>query len=167
VSCPLHEILKQTGERVVEFVSSVDHFSATETMNHEALNEFGLAIHSERRRFNYLVAIQEFRPGVYDVQEFRDGLTTADIFPEHVATMARSPWFLSSIQFMQATSISCVKGGRIREGKGPGKFILHKGPTSHPGYEVTGSPTAIFASASRDGRGSPPKHFKCFDWKAT
>jgi len=37
VSCPLHEILKQTGERVVEFVSSVDHFSATETMNHEAL----------------------------------------------------------------------------------------------------------------------------------
>ncbi|HET7107002.1 MAG TPA: tetratricopeptide repeat protein [Candidatus Acidoferrum sp.] len=86
-ACPLPQILKQTGDRVVEFVTSVDHFSATETMNHSALNEFGLAVHSERRRFNYLVAIREFRPGDYDVQEFRDGLTTADIFPEHVATV--------------------------------------------------------------------------------
>jgi tetratricopeptide (TPR) repeat protein len=87
MSCPLHQILKETGERVVEFVSNVDRFSATETMNHEALNEYGLAVHYERRSFNYLVAIQEFRPGVYDVQEFRDGLTTTDIFPEHVATV--------------------------------------------------------------------------------
>ena len=87
MSCPLHQILKEAGERVVEFVNNVDRFSATETMNHEGLNEFGLAVHSERRSFNYLVSIQEFRPGVYDVQEFRDGLTTPDIFPEHVATV--------------------------------------------------------------------------------
>jgi tetratricopeptide (TPR) repeat protein len=87
MTCPLHQILKETGERVVEFVNNVDRFSATETMNHEALNEFGLAVHSERRSFNYLVAIQQFRPGVYDVQEFRDGLTTTDNFPEHVATV--------------------------------------------------------------------------------
>jgi Flp pilus assembly protein TadD len=86
-SCPLHQILKEAGERVIEFVTNVDRFSATETMNHEGLNEFGLAVHSERRSFNYLVSIQEFRPGVYDVQEFRDGLTTPDIFPEHVATV--------------------------------------------------------------------------------
>ena len=87
MSCPIHQILSQTGERVVEFVKNVDRFSATETMNHEGLNEFGLAVHSERRSFNYLVSIQEFKPGVYDVQEFRDGLTTPDIFPEHVATV--------------------------------------------------------------------------------
>jgi Tetratricopeptide repeat len=87
VSCPLHQILTEAGERVIEFVNNVDRFSATETMNHEGLNEFGLAVHSERRSFNYLVSIQEFRPGVYDVQEFRDGLTTPDIFPEHVATV--------------------------------------------------------------------------------
>jgi len=87
MSCPIQQILSQTGERVVEFVKTVDRFSATETMNHEGLNEFGLAVHSERRSFNYLVSIQEFKPGVYDVQEFRDGLTTPDIFPEHVATV--------------------------------------------------------------------------------
>lgn len=87
MSCPLQQILTEAGKRVIEFVTNVDRFSATETMNHEGLNEFGLAVHSERRSFNYLVAIQEFRPGVYDVQEFRDGLTTPDIFPEHVATV--------------------------------------------------------------------------------
>jgi hypothetical protein len=87
MSCPLHQILTETGRRVIEFVNNVDRFSATETMNHEGLNEFGLAVHSERRSFNYLVSIQEFKPGVYDVQEFRDGLTTPDIFPEHVATV--------------------------------------------------------------------------------
>jgi tetratricopeptide (TPR) repeat protein len=87
MSCPIQQILSQTGARVVEFAKNVDRFSATETMNHEGLNEFGLAVHSERRSFNYLVSIQEFKPGVYDVQEFRDGLTTPDIFPEHVATV--------------------------------------------------------------------------------
>ncbi len=87
ISCPLAQILEQTGHTVMEFVSNVDRFSATETMNHQALNEFGLAIHSERRNFNYLVSIEEFKPGVFDVQEFRDGLTTPDIFPEHVATV--------------------------------------------------------------------------------
>jgi hypothetical protein len=44
-------------------------------------------LHSERRSFNYLVSIREFRPGVFDVQEFRDGLTTPDVFPEHVASL--------------------------------------------------------------------------------
>ncbi len=87
ISCPLSQILEQTGHTVVEFVSNVDRFSATETMNHQALNEFGLAIHSEKRNFNYLVSIEEFKPGAFDVQEFRDGLTTPDIFPEHVATV--------------------------------------------------------------------------------
>jgi hypothetical protein len=87
MSCPIQQILSQTGARVVEFVKNVDRFSATEKMTHEGLNEFGFAVHSERRSFNYLVSIQEFKPGVYDVQEFRDGLTTPDIFPEHVATV--------------------------------------------------------------------------------
>ena len=123
VSCPLHEILKQTGERVVEFVSSVDHFSATETMNHEALNEFGLAIHSERRRFNYLVAIQEFRPGVYDVQEFRDGLTTADIFPEHVATMGTVA-LVFVFHPIYAGDFDFVCEGRTHQG-GQGAWQIH------------------------------------------
>jgi len=86
-SCPLPEIVKQAGDRVLEFVGNVDRFTATESLSHQTLNEFGLAVRSEKLKFNYLVSIQEMKPGVFDVQEFRDGLTTNDIFPEHVATL--------------------------------------------------------------------------------
>ncbi len=86
VSCPLPQIVGQAGQRVLEFVSNVDRFTATESLSHQTLNEFGLAVRSERIKFNYLVAIQEMKPGVFDVQEYRDGGTSNDIFPEHVAT---------------------------------------------------------------------------------
>jgi tetratricopeptide (TPR) repeat protein len=87
VSCPLPQIVKQAGERVLEFVGNVDRFTATESLSHQTLNEFGLAVRSEKSKFNYLVSIQEMKPGVFDVQEFRDGGTSNEIFPEHVATL--------------------------------------------------------------------------------
>jgi len=87
VSCPLPQIVRQAGDRVLEFVGNVDRFTATESLSHQTLNEFGLAVRSEKTKFNYLVSIQEMKPGVFDVQEYRDGLTTNDIFPEHVATL--------------------------------------------------------------------------------
>jgi len=86
VACPLPQILRRAGDRVLEFVQNVDRFTATESLSHHTLNEFGLAVRSEKMKFNYLVSIQEIKPGVFDVQEYRDGLTTNDIFPEHVAT---------------------------------------------------------------------------------
>ena len=86
-SCPLSQVVQQTGQRVLEFVSNVDRFTATESLSHQTLNEFGLAVRSERIKFNYLVSIQEMKPGVFDVQEFRDGGTSNEIFPEHVATL--------------------------------------------------------------------------------
>jgi len=86
-SCPLSQMVQQAGQRVLEFVSNVDRFTATESLSHQTLNEFGLAVRSERIKFNYLVSIQEMKPGVFDVQEFRDGGTSNDIFPEHVATL--------------------------------------------------------------------------------
>jgi hypothetical protein len=86
-SCPLSRLVQQAGQRVLEFASNVDRFTATESLSHQTLNEFGLAVRSERIKFNYLVSIQEMKPGVFDVQEFRDGGTSNDIFPEHVATL--------------------------------------------------------------------------------
>jgi tetratricopeptide (TPR) repeat protein len=85
--CPLKEIIDGAGERVVEFVRSVDRFTATETLEHETLNEFGLVQRSERRTFNYLVSIQEYRPGSLDVQEFRNGSASLDVFPDGIATL--------------------------------------------------------------------------------
>jgi tetratricopeptide (TPR) repeat protein len=86
-TCPLPQVVQQAGHRVLEFVSNVDRFTATESLSHQTLNEFGMAVRSERIKFNYLVSIQEMKPGVFDVQEFRDGGTSNDVFPEHVATL--------------------------------------------------------------------------------
>ena len=86
ISCPMPQILAESGKRVLEFVENVNRYTATETFQHESVNEFGLAIRSERLRFSYVVSIQEFRPGVFDVQEFRDNTTSAEMLPENVDT---------------------------------------------------------------------------------
>jgi len=86
-SCPLQQITRQVGQRVQEFVHEVDRFTATESLNHESLNHYGLAVRTEKRTFNYMVSIQEIPPGILDVQEFRDGSTSLDVFPENIATL--------------------------------------------------------------------------------
>ncbi len=87
VSCPLTQMLQQTGKRVLELTENLDRFSATEQLKHETLNEFGLATRTEQLKFNYLVVVREVKPEVYDVSEFRDGSNSLDVFPEHVATL--------------------------------------------------------------------------------
>ena len=86
-TCPLPLILQRTGQRVLEFADNLERFSATERLKHQSLNEFGLAVRTEQQNFNYLVAIREVKPGVFDVSEFRDGTNSAEIFPEHIATL--------------------------------------------------------------------------------
>ncbi|HET6930028.1 MAG TPA: tetratricopeptide repeat protein [Candidatus Acidoferrum sp.] len=86
-TCPLPLILQRTGKRVLEFADNLERFSATERLKHQSLNEFGLAVRTEQQNFNYLVAIREVKPGVFDVSEFRDGTNSAEVFPEHIATL--------------------------------------------------------------------------------
>jgi tetratricopeptide (TPR) repeat protein len=85
--CPVQRVVEGAGNRVEEFVHAVDRFTATETLDHESLNEWGLATSFEKRKFNYLVSIQEIKPGILDVEEYRNGSTSLDVFPDHVATI--------------------------------------------------------------------------------
>lgn len=86
-TCPLEQIRSEVGKRVQEFVQTVERFTATETLDHESLNQYGLAIRRERRIFKYLVAIQELKPGELDVEEYRDATTALDAFPDNIATL--------------------------------------------------------------------------------
>lgn len=86
-ACPLPEIVQQAGKRVLELVTNLDRFTATERLNHQTLNEFGLAVRAEQLSFNYLVDIHEVKPGIFDVSEYRNGSDSREIFPEHVATL--------------------------------------------------------------------------------
>jgi len=87
LTCPLAKVLSGAGKRVVEFTKAVDHFSATEFLEHQVIDRQGVAVSSEDRKFNYLVSIQEVRPGYLNVDEYRDGSLGYEMFPGGLATV--------------------------------------------------------------------------------
>ena len=87
VSCPLEEVVQKAGKRVQEFVHNVDRFTATESLVHQSVKASGNSGPAETRKFNYLVSIQEVRPGMLSVDEYRDGGHSYQKFPGGVATL--------------------------------------------------------------------------------
>jgi len=85
VSCPLQKIQEESGRRVSEFVSAVNSITATETLEHEVIDAHGLPSKRESRTYTYVVSLQETRPGFYKVEEYRNGKTGQDVFPDHLA----------------------------------------------------------------------------------
>ena len=85
--CALDEVLQKTGKRVLEFVKSVDRFTASEFLKHESINKWGSAGAPETRKFNYVVAVEETRPGILNVEEYRIHGDLPVEFPGGVATL--------------------------------------------------------------------------------
>jgi tetratricopeptide (TPR) repeat protein len=84
VSCPLQQIQDETGKRIREFVSAVNSITATETLEHEVIDVHGFPSKRESRSYTYVASLQEIRPGLYSVKEYRNGKTGQDIFPDHL-----------------------------------------------------------------------------------
>ncbi len=85
-SCPLDNVLRGVGARVKELLKAVDRFTATESLLHEDLGASGLPSRVETRRFSYLVSIEEIRPRMLNVEEYRDGSLGMENFPASLAT---------------------------------------------------------------------------------
>jgi tetratricopeptide (TPR) repeat protein len=85
-ACSLEEVLQRTGDRLLEFVHDVDRFAATESLTHESINKNGLASSPEKRKFDYVVSIQEIRQGVLSVTEYRNGGGAQGEFPDGIVT---------------------------------------------------------------------------------
>jgi len=84
--CALDDVLQKAGERIREFVTNVDRFTATELLKHESINRWGFAAPSETRKFDYVVSVEEIRPGYLGVQEYRSRHGSGEDFPDGVAT---------------------------------------------------------------------------------
>ena len=84
--CDLDAVLAKTAARMQELVSNVDKYTATESLFHESINKWGLVSNSESLKFNYLVLIEEIRPGALSVQELRETPEGPARFPDHVMT---------------------------------------------------------------------------------
>jgi tetratricopeptide (TPR) repeat protein len=87
VSCPLDEVVRNAGKRVQEFIRNVDRFTATESFFHESVNSWGFPAAPETRKFDYVVSIQEVRPGILNVDEYRNGGPSYEKFPGGTATL--------------------------------------------------------------------------------
>jgi len=85
VPCWQENVLRQAGRRVVELVKNVERFTATEQLYHELFNSGGLSGPPIKRKFNYLVTVDEVHPGLLSIEEYR-GLGSLADFPDNLAT---------------------------------------------------------------------------------
>jgi tetratricopeptide (TPR) repeat protein len=85
-ACRLQEVIQKAGKRVDEFITNVDRFTATEFLKHESINKWGFAESPETRKFDYVVSIEQFRPGYFDVVEYRGNKYSPVEFPDGVET---------------------------------------------------------------------------------
>ena len=84
VECPTQQVLKGVGARMVEFVSNLEKFTATEELEHHRMDAKG---EPEKRRFDYVVTISPNDWGTFTLSEFRNGSTDMAQFPAGVATV--------------------------------------------------------------------------------
>jgi Tfp pilus assembly protein PilF len=85
-SCAVDDVVDKAGTKLLELVKDVDRFAATESLIHESINKYGLASSPEKRKFNYVVSIQEVRHGYLNVEEYRNAGSSPADFPDGVAT---------------------------------------------------------------------------------
>lgn len=86
VACAVDEVVQKAGKRVEEFLTNVDRFAASESLKHESINKWGVADLRETRRFDYVVSIEQYRPGYFDVIEYRSNKYAPVQFPDGVET---------------------------------------------------------------------------------
>ncbi len=86
VGCPTDDVLSGAGERVSEFVASLEKFAATEHVDHFPIDKAGGRKDPETRQFSYVVTVSQNQWGTFLLDEYRDGHDTPEDFPQHVAT---------------------------------------------------------------------------------
>ncbi|HET8924148.1 MAG TPA: tetratricopeptide repeat protein [Candidatus Acidoferrum sp.] len=85
-ACALGEVIQRAGKRVQEFVENVDRFTASEFLKHEPIDKWGFAGSPETRKYDYVVSVEEIKPGSLNVEEFRGTGNSPSEFPGGVAT---------------------------------------------------------------------------------
>src|SRR5262249_39925921 len=84
--CLLPQLLTAAAQRVKELVTNLQQFTATEWLEHEQVDGSGNAGRKETRTFTYVAAIEQVRPRMLSVDEYRNGATALEAFPAGLAT---------------------------------------------------------------------------------
>jgi len=88
VTCPVGEVLDQSGNRVQELVDDIARFAAVEDIFHQALDQLGVPIGGETRKYNYVANISELESGYLNIDEYRAAVNLGlSDYPDHIATI--------------------------------------------------------------------------------
>jgi hypothetical protein len=86
-TCSLSSVLSAAGKRIEELARNVDKFTATEVVEHQSVDRSGRLGPPQNRNFNYLVTMAKTRGGGLNVEEYRNGGSSPEQFPDHIATV--------------------------------------------------------------------------------
>jgi hypothetical protein len=115
IACPVSEVIQSTGVRMQELVANFNNIDAVEEMVHERLDGIGKPIETVKRRFDYLVSINETGPGLLDVEEFRNGTAAPSVFPANIATRGVPALALAfHPDFRSDYEMTCAGQGELR-----------------------------------------------------
>ncbi len=86
VVCPSARVMEESGKRVQELVQDVARFAAVEDLFHQSLDQFGIPVRTETRKYNYVASISEPQPGFLSVDEYRADKLTLAGYPDQIAS---------------------------------------------------------------------------------
>jgi len=143
--CNLKEVVQKAGEKIQEFVKDVERFTATESFLHESISKSGQVTATEKRKYDYMVSVQEIRPGILVVEEYLSRGTTPVDFPGGITTrglpaliLIFHPYYSESFS-MKCEGLAFVNGQRAwqiyfrqREDKPNGIRAYRVGRTASP-----------------------------------
>ena len=86
VACPAAQVIEESGQRVQELVDDVARFAAVEDLFHQALDNYGIPIRTETRKYNYVASISEPQPGFLAVDEYRADKLSLAGYPDQIAS---------------------------------------------------------------------------------
>jgi tetratricopeptide (TPR) repeat protein len=86
VRCPTEQVLEESGKRVEELVQDVERFAAVEDLFHERLDNYGIPIRKENRKYDYVATISEPRTGILNIDEFRSDEFALGGYPDQIET---------------------------------------------------------------------------------
>ena len=84
--CPSERVVEESGRRVEALVEDVARFAAVEELMHQSLNEFGIPVRTETRKYNYVASISEPQPGFLAIDEYRSDKVSTTEYPDNIAS---------------------------------------------------------------------------------
>jgi tetratricopeptide (TPR) repeat protein len=87
VECPSAQVIEESGKRVQDLVDNVARFAAVEDMFHQALDNFGIPVRTETRKYNYVASITEPQTGILLVDEYRTDKLELSGYPDQIASI--------------------------------------------------------------------------------